>query len=91
LVEALTGERPFTGKSYQDLLNHVLHGSFHLSGESPEVKDLDRIIQQCVVKDRALRFSSVSELQRDLIRALQRCRVLVKLESSILDADTISS
>jgi hypothetical protein len=90
LVEAVTRERPFKGSTYHDLLTNILQGSFHLGGESPEVKNLDKVLQQCLAKDSALRFSTIVEMQKELIGALRRCGSLPYPEKSILDADTIT-
>jgi len=38
VVEALTGSRPFTGKTYHELLTSILHGTFHLPIDSPEAE-----------------------------------------------------
>jgi eukaryotic-like serine/threonine-protein kinase len=90
LVEALTGERPFKGSTHHDLLTNILQGSFHLGGESPEVKNLDNVLQQCLAKDRALRFSTIVEMQTKLIGALRRAGLLIYPAESFPDAQTLT-
>jgi serine/threonine protein kinase len=89
LVEALTGELPFKGSTHHGLLTNMLHGSFHLAGDSPELRDLDSALQQCLAKDPALRFSSVDETQRKLIPALRKCSRVDCSENNGREANTI--
>lgn len=73
VVEALTGRRPFSGKTHAELLTAVLHGSYHLAGDSKESKLLDEVLQKCLAKNPADRFASVDETQRQLIAAIRNC------------------
>src|SRR5262249_7177400 len=76
VVEALTGLRPFSGKSYHELLTSILHGAFHLPLDSPEAERLDAVLQNCLAKDREDRFSSAAAMQRELIPAIREYRPL---------------
>ena len=53
VVEALTGLLPFSGKTTTDVALAILRTDYHLEGDSPERKRLDRIIQNCIAKNRA--------------------------------------
>lgn len=73
-VEALTGCRPFSGKTYHELLMSILHGAFHLPIDSPEAARLDAVLQNCMAKDRGDRFSSAAAMQIELIPAIREYR-----------------
>ncbi|HEY0003972.1 MAG TPA: protein kinase [Pyrinomonadaceae bacterium] len=89
IVEALTGQRPFNGKTYHELLNNILQKPFHLAEDSPEAQRLDHALQKCLAKDRAQRFSSAAEMQRELIPAIQDYPLPTPRQPASLDADTI--
>jgi len=76
VVEALTGRRPFSGKTYHELLTSILHGAFHLPTDSPGAERLDAVLQNCMAKDRGDRFSSAAAMQRELIPAIREYRPL---------------
>jgi hypothetical protein len=88
VVEALTGQRPFRGATYHELLTNVLNIAYHLPIDSPETAGLDQVLQRCLAKDRAARFSSATELQAQLIPALKECPSLAGHAAAALDADT---
>jgi hypothetical protein len=88
VVEALTGRRPFFGRTQAELLTAVLHGSYHLEGESKEVKTLDAVLQKCLAKDAAERFASVAEMQRELIPALRNCSFVSGYATDALNEET---
>jgi len=70
LVETIVGVRPFAGQSPQATLAALLHGEYHLPGDSPESRALDAIAQRCLAKDPRDRYGSATELAKDLIPAL---------------------
>ncbi len=88
VVESLTGRRPFTGKTYHELLTAILQKPFHLKSNAPEAQRLDRVLQKCLAKDRATRYASAVEMQRELIPATRRCPPLAATELDGLDAVT---
>src|SRR3970282_606521 len=45
VVETVTGQRPFLGTSLMELHLAILQGSFHLNGDSEEVRRLDAVLQ----------------------------------------------
>src|SRR5260370_3119071 len=71
LVEAITGSRPFSGRTHLELLDSILRKPYHLEGSEIEVKRLDELLQICLAKDRKLRYSTAAEVQKELIPALQ--------------------
>jgi hypothetical protein len=89
VVEALTGRRPFRGRIYTELLNSILHGSFHLEAGSKEAERLNTVLQKCLAKDREGRFSSAGEMQRELIPAIREYRLISSQQWSNSEADTL--
>ncbi|MBA3439159.1 MAG: protein kinase [Pyrinomonadaceae bacterium] len=75
-VEALTGKRPFRGRTYHELLTSILSELFHLERSAPEMGALDEVLQRCLAKDPQDRFTSAAETQRALIPAIRRCPTL---------------
>ena len=86
VVEALTGRRPFDGRTYTELLGSILRGSFHLEIGSTEAERLDAVLQRCLAKDREGRFSSAGQMQSELIPAIRVYRG--RQEKSCSQADT---
>jgi DNA-binding NtrC family response regulator len=82
VVEALTGHRPFAGRTWAELLAVITRGDFRLDGDVPEVRDLEGILQRCLALDPEDRFPSVALLQSELIPALRRCPSLAPSESA---------
>lgn len=72
-VEALTGSRPFRGRTHAEQFHSILNDSFHLKGGGREVRKLNAVLQRCLAKDRALRFDSVAALHSELIPAMGDC------------------
>ncbi len=70
IVECLTGSKPFLGKTVYELMGNMLKHPFHLPITSPETRLLDLLIQQCLAKEPKNRFSSVAELQEELMPIL---------------------
>lgn len=89
VVEALTGRRPFIGKTYAELLRSVTHDSFQFADDSVEGKRLNAVLQKCLAKKREDRFASMSDLQRALIPAIRDCAPQSASALMIADADTV--
>lgn len=92
IVESLTGNKPFVGKTLYELMGAMVKRPYHLPGNSLEVKKLDEKIQKCLAKEPKDRFSSISEMQQEIIPAIYNCldtafTAPVKLSSS--ESDTI--
>jgi serine/threonine-protein kinase len=88
VVEALTGRRPFFGRTHAELLTAVLHGSYHFEGEEEEVKVLDSVLQRCLAKDPAERFASIAETQAELIPAIRNSPLIYGYAAETLNEDT---
>jgi len=73
-VEALTGSRPFNGRTPTELLRAVLNDSFQLKGDDRETKDLNCIFGRCLAKNVADRYRTVGQMRRELIPVIRNCR-----------------
>jgi eukaryotic-like serine/threonine-protein kinase len=89
VVEALTGRRPFSGKSYAELLRSVTREPFQFPDDSTEGRRLNAVLQKCLAKKREDRFASMAELQRELIPAIRDCAPQSASAFTIADADTL--
>jgi hypothetical protein len=87
VVKALTGRRPFTGKTYQELITAMTSRPYHLPGESPEVKRLDAVLQKCLATDKENRFASVAKMRRELIPAIRQSLPPENVPSAASDSD----
>jgi len=76
VVEKITGVRPFTGHSAEQVLTALLRSEYHLPAATAELRTLDGIVQRCLAKDPRDRFGSASELARELVPALARCEAM---------------
>jgi serine/threonine protein kinase len=72
VVRALTGRRPFPGKTYQELITAMISRPFHLPGKEPAMKRLDAVLQRCLAIEKENRFASVAEMRRELIPAIRQ-------------------
>jgi serine/threonine protein kinase/thioredoxin-related protein/uncharacterized protein HemY len=81
--EMVTGKSPFDADFDQAIIYNILN-------ENPEAvtilnknvpMELDAIIQKCLQKDRKKRFKSVSELQSELIKVIQKYEYTLKISS----------
>jgi serine/threonine-protein kinase len=72
-VEALTGRRPFRGRTPAELLKSLLKDPMHLEATGKEGKELRRILRRCLEREVGNRYRSVTQLRRDLIPVLRAC------------------
>ena len=75
-VEALTGRRPFRGRTQGELLKSLLNDPMPFRAKGPEGKELNRVLRRCLAREVENRYRSVSEMRRDLIPLLRNCRSL---------------
>jgi hypothetical protein len=54
------------------------------------VKELDRVLQRCLAKDRTARYASVAEARRELIPAIQACPPFPGAPRDVWGHDTIA-
>jgi tRNA A-37 threonylcarbamoyl transferase component Bud32 len=78
LYEMLAGRRPFQGDSHASLLTAILRDTppplRSLRTETP--RDVERVVQRCLAKDRDARYASAGEVLLDLVRC--RARLLAR-------------
>src|SRR5579864_1735690 len=67
VFEALTGRIPFKGKAYTERIVSILQDSPQVESALPGAGSLQKSLMKCLAKDRAQRFSSVAELQDEII------------------------
>ncbi|MGH9940559.1 MAG: serine/threonine-protein kinase, partial [Blastocatellia bacterium] len=87
VVRALTGRRPFTGKTYQELITAIMRRPYHIPGEAPEAQRLDAVLQKCLAREKDDRFASVAEMRHELIPAIRRIIAPLSDPASALDPD----
>jgi serine/threonine-protein kinase len=73
-VEALTGSRPFNGRTPTELLRAVLNDSVQLGGDGRDTKELNRVLRRCLAKNASDRYRSVGEMRRELVPVIRNCR-----------------
>jgi len=73
IVEALTGVRPFTGKTYPELVRSTLDTTYHLPGATGPWRTLDDLLQRTLAKDPQHRFASAATVRDLLIPAIRAC------------------
>jgi hypothetical protein len=85
MAESLTGQRPFAGKSLMELL-HAMEKPYRFPGDTADAKRINEVLQKCLAMDRSARFTTVAEMQQELLPA-----VVSYAASSValLDANTI--
>ena len=68
MYEALTGKRPFTGKTKTEIISSVLKDEPAPVGKvKPDIpRDLERIVTRCLRKDLRARYQSALDLSHDL-------------------------
>ena len=55
------------------MVTGILQEPFHIDGDAPELKELDRVLQLCLAKDRDDRYASMADVRRELIPAIRAC------------------
>lgn len=80
VAEALTGHRPFYGKTPADVLEAIWRRPFRFSGDSSELLALNRVVQRCLMVSPRHRYQTVAELQAELIPALRACTGIQGIE-----------
>lgn len=87
VIKTLTGRRPFSGKTFQELITTMMSRPFHLPGSSVEMKRLDAVLQKCLAVEKEKRFDSVAEMRKELIPAIRFCLGSTGASSGHLDTD----
>jgi serine/threonine protein kinase len=71
LVEALTGERPFQGRTQAELTRSILTQSLHLPAVINDQPQLNQALRKCLAKNASERFRTIAEAKVEIITALQ--------------------
>ena len=70
LAEALTGQRPFAGRTQAELLLAIRQQSLPLNDDDAAMSRLNIVLQQSLAADPARRFASADEFRQALLPAL---------------------
>jgi eukaryotic-like serine/threonine-protein kinase len=70
MIEALTGQAPFRGRTCQEMLASIAEGKFNLPDDGDISGRLHRMLQRCLAKDSKLRFGSAEEMRRELAKVV---------------------
>jgi hypothetical protein len=70
-AEAVTGARPFQGRTHAELLQAILHQRVTLSGEAAERRQLEAVLRLATAADPARRYSTIGALAAELVPALR--------------------
>jgi hypothetical protein len=71
LVEALTGERPFKGRTRDEIMRSILTQPLRLPAEINDLSRLNQALRKCLAKNVSERFRTIAEAKIEIIRALQ--------------------
>jgi len=84
LFEAVTGQKPFTGKDTLDSLHNIVHAPTpHVKELNPAAPDeLQRIVRRCLAKDPDKRYQSIKDVAIELEELQQDWHAATQLEFS---------
>jgi serine/threonine-protein kinase len=71
VAEALTGQRPFAGRTQAELLAAIRQQNLTLKNDDAATSRLNAVLRQSLAADPARRFASVDEFRQALIPALK--------------------
>ncbi len=71
VFEALTGEKPFSGRTPAQVLTSIQETDSRIPGDSPAAKRLNAVLQRCYAIDPQDRYASVNELREVLAPAIR--------------------
>ncbi len=69
--EALSGEKPFPGRTPDQVLASIVKGSARLPASSRAARKLNAVLERCLARDPEDRYASVAELRKALIPAIR--------------------
>ena len=79
VVEALTGQRPFSGDGHADLLRAIQQDSYRFPASSPQARAMGELLQRCLAARADDRVASAAALRDELIPLLRSCPPLGEL------------
>lgn len=82
IVEALTGQLPFSANIPSAVAMNILQKEISFEREGKEVRELNSQIQKCVAKDKKKRFDSVEQMQQKIIPAIRHCPAFPSAQKS---------
>jgi hypothetical protein len=88
-VELLTGQRPFKGNTYHELLTSILNHPLTLEGDAGKAVALNTALQKSLAKDAADRFASAAEMRDKIVPAIRQFAQVVETKDSGLEDETI--
>lgn len=71
VVEMLTGQRPFNGRTRTELLDSINRQAFALPEKNAEIAVLNQALRQCLTNQPAARYRTVAHLEAALLPCLQ--------------------
>ena len=71
VYEALSGRKPFTGRTPAQVLTSMVKSGVELPGSSRAAKKLNAILARCLAHDPSRRYQSVPEVRAALIPAIR--------------------
>jgi hypothetical protein len=89
-VECLTGRRPFTGLSFQEVLRATLRGPARIPGDGPAISRLNTAIARCLARDREDR-PRIAEIRGELVWAIRECPPLAAARGTTAEESTIDA
>jgi len=75
VFEVLTGQIPFTGKTYTERIISILHESPQFELALPGAGALHAVLKKCLAKAAAERYTSAAQLQAELVPLIASYRV----------------
>ena len=88
LVETLTGRRPFSGSSFQELVRDCMTRRYEFPVNTPEYRRLNAVVQRCLAPRREVRPAAI-ELKPELISALTAVSDAPPAVTALAGASTI--
>jgi len=89
VAEALLGRHPFHAPTTAAMVTGILQDPFHLEGDAPELRELDRVLQLCLAKDRDDRYPTIVDLRREIVPAIRACPPFAGTPRASWDHQTI--
>lgn len=90
VAEALTGKRPFRGKTFSELLSSMLNDRFTLPEQTAAARRLEAALQRCLATEPAARFASVAAMQAELIPAIRQADLHRPAAPQPTDSDALT-
>ena len=70
-AEAVTGRRPYAGRTHGELLMAIMNELLTLGAEGPEWHRLEAVLRRAIAKDPSATYQSAGALSGELLPALR--------------------